>query len=294
MKRTIIIFGNCQAQMITSCLSSIPLLGDQYEVIWERNVDTNPSWPPRKELLRSQIENCAYLFEQLGRKLIEFPHKDKLPSDCIIIRYPYLKLSCLWPFRCNDPRNKLEPPKYDVGRFPHGDRLIVDWLQKKVPRERLLEKYMNLDICALIDLDQLYQSDLQRIREVDDKCKIRVYNLIKEQFRTKKLFNTIGHPTDGIFKVFLFELLEKSKLIDDNSKAWDNSKNDSCNLADSLVLGIHKFFNQKRFDAFQLPIHPQVCEHFKLRWANKFTTYEYYDYRCLTFEDYIKLYINYE
>lgn len=162
MKKRIIIFGNCQAQMIAACLNSIPFVQDQFEIIWEQNVE-NPAWPPRKELLESQIENCAYLFEQLGRKDTEFPHKDKLSSECVIIRYPYLKFQCLWPLVGSDPRNKPEPPRYGAGRFPDGDRIIIDWMQKNIPKEKMLDEYMNLTISDHVDMDQIYQSDLQRI-----------------------------------------------------------------------------------------------------------------------------------
>jgi len=140
MKKTIIIFGNCQGKVIAQCLSSIPLLNHQYDVIWERNVDL-PGWPPKKELSGAQIENCTYLFEQLGRKTIEFPHKDKLPTDCMTIRYPYLKLQCLWPLNTPDPRDKPERG----GRIPYGDKIIIEQLQKNIPKDNIFNDYMNLN-----------------------------------------------------------------------------------------------------------------------------------------------------
>ena len=131
MKKTIIIFGNCQAQMIEACLNSILFFRERFELFWEHNVD-NSQWQARKELLQSQIENCAYLFEQLGRKDTEFPYKDKLPSECVITRYPYLKMQCLWPLVAADPRNKPEPPRFSAGRFPYGDRIVIDRIQKNI------------------------------------------------------------------------------------------------------------------------------------------------------------------
>jgi tetratricopeptide (TPR) repeat protein len=293
MKKTIIIFGNCQAQLIVACLDKIPFFREWFEVIWERNVD-NPTWPARKELLQSQIKNCAYLFEQLGRKDTEFPHKDSLPSECVLIRYPYLKLQCLWPLVGSDPRNKPEPPRYGAGRFPSGDRIIIDWLEKNSPREKVLDEYMNLTLSEYVDLDQLHHSDLQRIREVDDKCDIKVYNLIEEQFRTKKLFSSFSHPTDEIFKGFLLEMLEKSGLTDGNRINNKIPGIEGHNLTHSIVIGVDTFFKRAKFDAVQVPIHPQVCQHFNLTWANGETRYQYYDYGHLTFKEYMRIYANYE
>jgi len=279
--------------MIVACLDSIPFFQDQFEIIWEQNVE-NPAWPTRKELLQSQIENCAYLFEQLGRKEAEFPHKDKLPSECVVTRYPYLKLQCLWPLVAGDPRNKPEPPRYGAGRFPYGDRIVIDRIQNNIPNENIFNDYMNLNIKDHVDLDKIYEDDMQRIRKVDDKCDIKVYNLIKEQFRHRKLFSTFAHPTDNLTKLLLLEILEKSGLIDSNWRNKEIRETENHNLADSIVVRVDAFFKHAKFDAVQVPIHPQVCEHFNLTWANGETRYQYYDYGDLTFKEYMRIYTNYE
>jgi tetratricopeptide (TPR) repeat protein len=293
MKKTIIIFGNCQAQMIARCLDSIPFFHDKYEVIWEQNKDI-PSAPPHKELLQSQIKNCAYLLEQLGRKTIEFAYKDLLPSDCVIVQFPYLKLLCLWPLLDgNDPRNKPEPPKYYSGRFPYGDKIVTDKIKKKYPPDEIFDEYMRVNIKDYVDLDQLYQQDMQRIREVDDKCDIKVYNLISDNFKNKKNFSSFCHPTDKTFKLVLFEILVKTGFLNTGLNDKHTIKDKATDFSKIIVDGIEKFFNQTIFDGVQAPIHPQICEHFGLTWADSKTRYQYYDYGQLTFWEYMKLYIDY-
>jgi Flp pilus assembly protein TadD len=153
---------------------------------------------------------------------------------------------------------------------------------------------MSLNISDHVDMDQLYQSDLQRIREVDDKCDIKVYNLIEEHYRTKKLFSSFSHPTDDTLKVFLLEILEKSGLINSNWRNKEIRETENLNLSDSIVVGVDAFFKHAIFDAVQVPIHPQVCEHFNLTWADGETRYQYYDYGDLTFKEYMRIYTNYE
>jgi Flp pilus assembly protein TadD len=275
MKRTIIIFGNCQASFITHCLQNIPFFQQTFEVLWERNVDI-PGWPTRKELLKSQIENCAYLFEQLGRHVIEFPHKDLLPADCTVIRYPYLILRCLWPLFETDPRDNPERG----GQIPYGDRIVIDRLRKGIPKEQIFDEYMNMNIKDHVDIDQVYQSDMQRIMEVDDKCDVQVYDLISE-FRVKNLFNTLNHPADNTIKLFLLRILEKARLID--------RENDF----QSIISDLENYFSQTRWDLVRVPIHPQICEHFGLTWADSESRYPYYEHGELSFREYMQFYINY-
>lgn len=293
MKKPIIFFGNCQAQVMTDCLGTIPFFREHFELIWEHNVH-NPNWPARKELLPSQIESCAYLFEQLGRKETVFPHKDDLPSECVIVRYPYLKLQCLWPLLAEDPRNKPEPPKYSAGRFPYGDRLVIDRVEKNIPKAQIFDEYMNINIKDHVNLVKVYEADMQRIREVDRKCDIKVFSLIDKQFRDKKLFNTFAHPTDSFAQFLLLEMLSTSGLIQQNCQDNDKSNINNHNNSSSIIAGIKSFFNQVRFDAMQVPIHPTVCEQFDLKWAGSDTRYLYYNYGHLTFKEYLEIYINYE
>jgi hypothetical protein len=149
-KKIIIVYGNCQAQMLAECLTSISFLHNEFEVIWERNFE-DPSLPQKKELSRLQLENCAYLFEQVGNKDKVFPNIEWLPSHCMQIRFPYLKIESLWPLMdlC-DPRNKPEPPKYDFGRFPQGDKFVTDMIKKNIPRETIFEEYKKINILGKI------------------------------------------------------------------------------------------------------------------------------------------------
>jgi tetratricopeptide (TPR) repeat protein len=294
MKETIIIFGNCQAQVMANCLNSISLLSNQYEIIWERNVDL-PGWPPKEELPQSKIENCAYLFEQIGRKLIEFPQKDKLPSDCVIVRYPYLKLECLWPLLAlNDPRNKVELPKYGAGRFPYGDKLVIGKIKNNVPKEVIFNEYMQMNIKDHVDLDQRYGEDLQRITLVDEMCDVKVFNFIAEQVIDRRLFHTFCHPTSETMKFLLLEILKMAGLIEKNLSVKEIQSNEEGNRSHALAGGVAKYFEQPILAGVQVPIHPQVCEHFNLSWADTETRYQYFDYGALTFKEYMHIYIDYE
>jgi Flp pilus assembly protein TadD len=116
--------------------------------------------------------------------------------------------------------------------------------------------------------------------EVDNKCDVQVYDLISE-FRVKNLFNTLNHPADNTIKLFLLKILEKARLID--------RENDF----QSIISDVEIFFSKSRLDAVRVPIHPQVCEHFGLTWANSESRYPYYEHGELSFREYMHFYINY-
>ena len=289
MKRTIIVYGNCQAAQLEQCLKTIPLLHNEYEIIWERNFD-HPCLPLKRELLQSQIENCAYFIEQVGLKDIQLPYKELLRPDCVQIRFPYLKLHCLWPLydpiHDNDFRIKPEPPKFDFGRFPYGDRIVIDMIRQNIPRETIFDEYMKINVTNYVDLDLLYRSDFQHILQVDDKCDIKVYKLIKEGFRIKRHFYSFAHPVSTTLKIILTEILNKSGLIDKNRKDTERQ---------SIRHSIDRFFAKVRhYDTIQVPIHPQVSKYFGLTWANNNTRYMYYDYGYLNFSEYMNYYISYD
>jgi tetratricopeptide (TPR) repeat protein len=293
MKKSIIIYGNCQAQLYVDCLNNIPFFSDKFEVIWEPNADL-AYWPARKELSELPIENCVFLMEQLGRKPNEFPHKELLPPDCVVTRFPYLKLNCLWPLLSHDPRNNPPtPPKFPAGRFPCGDKIVLSMLKNNIPNEDIFDEYMKTDITEHVDLSEVYQADLSRIKEVDDKCDIKVYDLIIAQFRSTRLFNSFSHPSKNIFKLLLLEILEKAGLIDKDLKDKGSNASESQTLNETIIDSVDKFFNVHNFDHEQVPVHPQVAKYFNLTWANSETRYLYFDFGYLTFSEYMQIYIDY-
>jgi hypothetical protein len=167
-----------------------------------------------------------------------------------------MKFQCLWPFDAIDPRNKPEPPHYEHGRFPLGDRIVIDMIQKNVPRETIFREYMEMNIADHVDLDALLDADLKRMREVDSKCDIKVYHMIAEEFRIKKLFYLFYHPIPSCIKRILLEILDRCGLTDLNPRGKYHTEQMH---TQSIIDGIENYFGSKTiYDNIQKPIHPAV------------------------------------
>lgn len=277
---------------LTDRLLKIPFFNRQYDVIWDRNFE-HVALPPQKMLSQSQLENCAFLIEQIGNTDKSFAQKQMLPADCMQIKFPYLKFESLWPsIDYRDPRNKPEPPKYPFGRFPQGDKLVTDMIRKNIPRHIIFEEYKKINILEHVDITIFHQSEMTKIRTIDDKCDIKIYNYISDNFRNERLFYMFAHPVPKALKKILLDILGLAGFLDNGkrNKVGTNDANEK-----SLRTAVETCFNiPANYSNIQVPIHPQICKYFNLSWAHAKSKYHYYDFGELTFWEYMKLYVNFD
>jgi len=86
-------------------------------------------------------------------------------------------------------------------------------------------------------------------------------------FRSKRLFHTVKHPTVELIYVMATQLLDKLNLQSDLCRP----------LIDSL-------------DYYQIPVHPTVAKNLEVSWATPDLTYTVLGEQ-VTFESYAKRYI---
>lgn len=269
MKRTLIVYGNCQAGVFYHGFQARPEVSDQWDLVTMRNfihpVDGPDKLPP------DEIERCAILLEQGGP---EFPYADQLPDDCRVIRFPPLDTNLLWPLNFIDPRNKPEPPDFPFGRYPYGDRVVVELLNEGQKGEALWEAYQQRSIDRLPNLERLQTLEAARLAERDLKSDTPMAPIVLEQFALQRLFWTPNHPT-GFLLGFLFGSLACALLGE------DEGRRSQC---------LEYFMRWQPWSGATLPIHPEVARRLGLRW-HKPEDEVPYNGRTLSFSEYMRSYI---
>lgn len=246
MKRRILLHGNCQGAWLANVLNRTPEVADEHEITYLANFGTIPADHPIHH--PDFLANCSCVLWQTasGFKPPEF--LDSLPPGCRQIRFPTLWLKLLWPTYTVDPRNKPEDA-FPFGRYPYGDRLVLKLLDKGVSLDDLPKRYLETDLNEIINLDRYTEMCLAELRFNDQQSDIAFTPYIENTFRKRKLFGCINHPTILILDRLRHEMV--SALVGCPAQTDPPAP---ANPGD--VLGPE-----------EIPLHPQIIEHFKLEWA---------------------------
>src|SRR5205823_5666088 len=163
---SIIVHGNCQAEIVWMTLDEAPTWRRKPLLLYSRSY-LHPVGDDTK-MSAAALAGCQVLFQQKGVDQ-EFQHLDLNPGARVVTFHSVNFLS-LWPFTCADPRNKPELPAFPYGRYPDGDRLILDLLRKNgAEPEAVLEAYRSADV-APASLGRLFEMESQRLRAGDSRC----------------------------------------------------------------------------------------------------------------------------
>lgn len=273
-KKVCIIYGNCIVAIITELLKRKSEFEETFEIIYVRSFK-NPS-SKMVELPRDKIKKCSLFLLQRGH--LQFPEfYSQLPSSCQVISFPLLSLKSLWPMNRNDPRNKPEPEKgFPFGRYPSGDRLVIKLLNKGLTASQIFERYSSTDIREFIDFAKIQKKELMSWKELDEKCDLPLNWYVAENFTKERLFWTPRHPTLKLMQMQTDSILKALGM--------------SC-LSQGAISMLHK---NDPLGRLHLPIHPDVIRYFNLKWVDKNTKYKFYEEGWLTFEEYLKKYIEFK
>jgi len=222
------------------------------------------------------INKCDIFIMQRGH--MQFPSFiDDLPSDCRIISFPVIWFNTLWPFYRVDARNKnTKDAEFPFGKYPYGDKEVISLLKKGLTTEEVFRKYMDLNVLDKIDLNNFHADNLSMGKELENKCDLKIYDYIGKNFLNKRLFYTFNHPAPELLLVQLEQILGKI-----TGEKISNSQK-------------QKIFKMNPLGNMELPIHPQIIEHFNLEWISTDYKYKYGQKTFITFEKYCWNYINCE
>lgn len=249
-KRTLIVYGNCQAEAIGHILTKLPRLTERFEVAYLRSFhDHSGKW---QELDESTVAGCSLLLHQRGPRA--FPYRAHLPEGSRVITFPSLDCMFLWPFHCENPYNRPEPPEYPFGRLAYGDRVILDCLEKGMPPDDVIAFYLNSWDEYAPELDRFFELESARLDARDRYCEVKIGNFVLNEFRNRQLFWTVNHPRKALIYELVARLLQAG-LPDAEGMAAEQV---------SALADIH--FGTDPLGELHIPVHPSVAQHFRLRW----------------------------
>jgi hypothetical protein len=251
MLKTLIIYGNCQAEAISTIFRKDPVTEESFRVLYLRSFD-HPSdgWD---ELRGEDVANCAVLCEQHDPR--PFPYRDLLPAGCHTVTFPAIDFTPLWPFSCPNPYNVPEPPVFPFGRFPYGDRIIIESIDKKMPPKEILSYYLSGWVRYGMDLDRLLQVESARLTARDSHCDVKMSDFVLENFRQERLFWSNNHPTSALLRELIHRLLAIAEPLEPLLDELDLDATISYRLSPEGPLG-----------AVSIPVHPKIAAHFGLEW----------------------------
>lgn len=246
---TLIVYGNCQAEAVASILRAAG--APHLRVLYLRSFDEPGDSPA--QLALTDVVQCALLWEQHD-ELHPFPYKEWLAPECRVVRFPAADFNALWPFTCVNPFVRLDPPKYPFGRFPYGDRAILDCLDACEGADDVWNCYEGTSQQRTPDLDRFLALETARLQARDSKCDVKLAGYIIDNFRRRRLFWTVNHPSSEL-------LAEVTKRLIHASAEFSELDG----VAPEQVLKT-RFEASGPLGVTSIPIHPSIAAHYGLEW----------------------------
>ncbi|MGB9464126.1 MAG: WcbI family polysaccharide biosynthesis putative acetyltransferase [Candidatus Acidiferrum sp.] len=270
----VLFYGNCQAHLLCACFRSVPGVEKTYQA--ERFLDfvypgSNRMEVPPEELL----ERCEVLIIQMGAKRADPEYVARLAAHGTqIIRFPTTICLPLWPQECPDRRNYAEN-KYPFGRYPYGDRVLLELMDQGKSEEVIVEEYFATDVASLFSVDRVMEYWRHTLSALDARSDIKAGAFIEKEFRAKRLFHTRNHPSVELTNFLLEEIMRR---------AWgDGTPRSHIRFAASVPM-----------DQYMTPIHPSVANALELKWCGEETLHRHYDNGWFTHREFARRYVRYE
>jgi hypothetical protein len=267
-KPRVLVYGNCQGGWLADTLRAQSEIAAQFEIIYLSDYQERPPDHPINE--SGFLATCSVVIWQTASGCNPPWFLAEVPAHVRQIRYPTLWLKLLWPTYAVDPRN-IREDQFPWGRYPYGDRLVMKLLEQGVNPADIPQRYADTDLNTIVNLARFTEMSLAELRFNDRQSDVAITPFIESTFRTRKLFGSINHPTFAIlhqiFHGVAAALLDRPPAV-----------SPPCPANADEVLG-----NE------EVPLHPQIIEHFKLSWAFPGMRWRYHS-AFLTAEEYLQAY----
>jgi hypothetical protein len=279
-KPTIVINSNCAGAFLAAELRCLPQINNNFDVHWIRNFSVRA--PGDEPFDESIIPRCAIWLEQIGDFRGDPRRKDgdlrdvPLPALCKRVRFPPLFMNTLWPFIAADARSEAYRLPWMVeGPYPKYvcNRLIIEIMESEVEPERIYERFADIRISRVVDLDRLHELTMSKIRLLDRDSDIVVADFVDRHFSTKRLFLMQIHPNGPMLRYLAQEVF----------RVCDVSGGETTERLDQIE-------QERGIGSYDAPIHPEIVDHFNLTWARGLT-YRHHSEGYFDFEEFTRRYI---
>lgn len=195
-----------------------------------------------------------------------------------IYHVPFVNFSGgYWPYG-GFPHPKSKKFKENFEFQPYnaeiGDLYLNRLIEKNIPPDECVERYLNEDINKTIKLDRRLEMTLGMIERQDKICGYNVSPFIRDNFRKELLFASPGHFRRSISLLLINELFGRldveSRLIERLNRLYPGNPHANADVT---------------------PIHPRVAEHFGLDFITENQRYRYWFEGRFTFAEYCHRYV---
>jgi hypothetical protein len=279
MTRTILIYGNCQGEMLEQIGRFLPGLREKvaFKVI-PLHIVTRRDWETRYDdayfadvsVLWNQVESGAPNEHRLALQ-------SHVKPDWQVVNFPPLSLLCLWPFAGNDPRL----PSTTGYTYPWPDSIAASLAGEDLPDDALFARYMQITAERMPDLERRLRMDVARWRTTDALADFPIADWVLENFRTRQIFYTSGHLTALPLARLMHELLDRTAILSDAERSRAKVETD-------FLLRCHR-----GQDLEVTALHPLVAERMGIEYYEPDARHRWHGHEW-NFRDYILKYIRWE
>jgi tetratricopeptide (TPR) repeat protein len=206
---------------------------------------------------KQSIDNLAALASQAPRHLV-----------------PTLGGSFHWPFAGQSHINHLQHGPY-IGDL--GDGFLNRMIKQGVPPDEAVQRYLDLDINSMVNLDRLLEVNLDQQRDRDALTGYCFAELIADLFRDEHLFLTPYHPNTALSRLWAMEVWQR------------------IGVAAEPIARLEQQLTWAPFPPAARPIHPFVIRHFGLRFLADEPRFRFpSESSSVTFSEYARRYMRSE
>lgn len=169
-----------------------------------------------------KLSNCDYFFYQPfnNDNYEEYNIKNVityLKTSCKILRINYYRFKGFWLKDTFSPYNEIDGRSYFLNHEYYGihknfmecsddnNNNNVDFLHI---RERINSIYINDEYIL-----ENFNTELEKFKMIDDNSDVKLYDFFMDNYKDKRLFYDVFHPTNLFFYEIFRQLLEKFDIV---------------------------------------------------------------------------------
>ena len=266
--RKVVFVGNCQVGTLWDTYTKLvaPTRGDSTHYV--------ASYKNASPEDMTHLDNADKIVCQLFDMEQKFNFDDSDLGDRVIL-VPNLTLAFLWPY-AGVPHIKQSSLSIEaIGPFrgEFGDRFLNGRIKENVDPDDAVREYMNLDIAKSANLDRFYTLVMQSARQRDERSGFCIAAEIEKSFREEHLFLAQLHPNLRMTVYYTTEVFRR------------------LGVPNNVISDVVGRWRKTPFSRVAAPIHPGVCRHFGLKFADSDYRFEFYTGEMLPFEEYARRYV---
>ncbi|WP_031480880.1 WcbI family polysaccharide biosynthesis putative acetyltransferase [Maridesulfovibrio frigidus] len=254
-KKVCILQANCQGEPIENLLRLSREFSETYEIHRFTNYI-------REVIPDELLANCdIFIYQHLAEPWKEFSSANlcsKMKQGCKTIAFPSMLFIHYWPLWSGKKG------------FDYTDTFLESLIERDLSESQILHLFMNAKLTKIYDFESIIAKSEQIERAKESLCSAGYFDYILDNYKQKRLFNTINHPSA--------ELLSRTANTILSELKWPEV---TCDQIETFP---------EPFPEFEQPIHPQIAEYLGLEFAGPETRYNVYG-ASLTFEEYAIRYI---